>query len=145
MSEENKAVVRAIEEAWDNGKLDELDQHFAKDFSNEQSRVPMLPPGLAGAKLAHEGAMQSFPDRRVETLDLIADGDRVLVRNRITGTNQGGFPLLGAPANGNPVDFESWGIYRLKDGKVVEHWGTNDGLMLAMQLGMLPAPGQSPS
>lgn len=29
MSEENKAVVRAIEEAWDSGAIDQLDQYFS--------------------------------------------------------------------------------------------------------------------
>jgi hypothetical protein len=37
--------------------------------------------------------------------------------------------------------FESWGIYRLKDGKVVEHFGINDALLLMMQLGGLPGQG----
>ena len=45
------------------------------------------------------------------------------------------------PANGNPFDIEAWGVYRLEDGKVVEHWGMNDALTLLMQLGAIPAPG----
>ena len=141
MSEENKAVVRAIEEAWDSGAIDQLDQYFSDQFDNSQSGVPGLPPGLAGAKMAHQGAMQSFPDRKVEIIDLIGDGDTVMVRARITGTTQGGFPLFGVPANGNPVDFESWSIYTLRDGKAVGHVGMNDAFMLGMQLGAFPAPG----
>jgi hypothetical protein len=39
-------------------------------------------------------------------------------------------------------DFESWGIYRLRDGKVIQHWGMNDSARLMMQLGALPAPGK---
>jgi predicted ester cyclase len=140
MANENAGVVRAIEEAWDNGKLDELDQYFGKDFDNSQSAVPGLPGGLAGAKMAHQGTMQSFPDRKVEILDLIAEGDRVFVRNRVSGTNQGGFPLFQVPANGKRFEIESWGVYRLKDGKVVQHVGMNDALALMMQLGAIPSP-----
>ena len=136
MSEANKEVVRAIEEAWDSGAIDQLDQYFSDQFNNSQSGVP----GLAGAKMAHQGAMQSFPDRKVEIIDLVGDGDKVMVRARITGTNQGGFPLFGVPANGNPVDFESWGINTLRDGRVVGHVGMNDAFLLGMELGAFPAP-----
>jgi predicted ester cyclase len=140
MSNENAAVVRAIEEAWDSGKLDELDQYFAEDFDNSQSAQPGAPAGLAGAKMVHQGVMQSFPDRKVEILDIVADGDTVVVRTRVTGTNQGGFPAFQIPANGNAIDITSWGLYRLRDGRVVQHSGINDALMLLMQLGAFPPP-----
>jgi predicted ester cyclase len=138
MAKDEAATVRSIEEAWDAGKLDQLDQYFAEDFDNSRSSVPGLPAGLAGAKMAHQGSMQSFPDRKVEILDVIAQGDRVFVRNRVTGTNQGGFPPFQVPANGKPIDIESWSVYRFKDGKVVEHIGMNDALTLLMQIGGLP-------
>jgi len=138
MAKDNAATVRSIEEAWDAGKLDQLDQYFAEDFDNSRSSVPGLPTGLAGAKMAHQGSMQSFPDRRVEILDVIAQGDRVFVRNRVTGTNQGGFPPFQVPANGKPIDIESWSVYRFEDGEVVEHIGMNDALTLLMQIGGLP-------
>jgi predicted ester cyclase len=142
MSEDNKAVVRAIEDAWNTGKVDALEDHFAEDFDNSHSAIPELPPGLQGAKMAHQGAMQSFPDRNVEILDMISEGDRVFVRMRVTGTNQGGFPLFQVPPNRNQIDFESWAIYRLRDGKVVQQWGMNDVGKLMMQLGALPPPGK---
>ena len=141
MAPSNADVVRAIEIAWDDGRLDDLDQYFAQGFDNAQSATPGVPAGLAGSKMAHQGVMQSFPDRKVEILDLVEGGDRVFVRNRITGTNQGGFPAFGVPANGNAFDIEAWGVYRLDGGQVVEHWGMNDALTLLMQLGAIPAPG----
>jgi predicted ester cyclase len=141
MAPSNGDVVRAIEDAWDRGRLDDLDQYFAPGFDNAQSGTPGLPPGLAGSKIAHQGVMRSFPDRKVEILDLVEGGDRVFVRNRITGTNQGGFPAFGVPANGDAFDIEAWGVYRLENGQVVEHWGMNDALTLLMQLGAIPGPG----
>ena len=141
MAASNADVVRAIEEAWDQGRLDDLDQHFAPGFDNTRSGTPGLPAGLVGSKIAHQGVMQSFPDRKVEILDLVEGGNKVFVRNRITGTNEGGFPAFGVPANDRPIDIEAWSVYRFEDGKVVEHWGMNDALTLLMQLGALPAPG----
>ncbi len=138
----NADTVRAIEEAWDGGRLDELDRYFAPSFDNSASATPGLPPGLEGAKMAHQGVMQSFPDRKMEILDIVDGGDEVFVRTRITGTNQGGFPLFNVPANGNPFQIEAASVYRFDvGGKVVEHWGMNDALTLLMQLGAIPAPG----
>ena len=140
MAHDNAGTVRAIEEAWDRGELDQLDQHFAADFDNSRSSTPGLPGGLKGAKMSHQGVMQSFPDRKVEILDLISEGDRVFVRVRVTGTNKGGFPAFQVPANGRPFDIQAWSVYRFKAGKVVEHQGMNDALSLLMQLGAIPAP-----
>src|ERR671915_163553 len=112
-AERNKEVVRAVEEAWDRQDIDSLDQHFAPDFDNSGSAFPGLPPGLEGARMAHQGSMTSFPDRKVQIDDLLAEEDRVMVRGRVTGTNQGGFMHI--PANGNPIDISFVGIYRLRD------------------------------
>jgi len=113
----NKEIVRKVEQLWIDGKLDQLDQYFATgDHSHD--RPPMVPQGLAGAKMAHQGAMQAFQGRKL-----------------------GGVPGIDAPAGGRPVkDIESWSVYRLKDGRIVEHWGINDGFAIAMQVGALKMP-----
>src|SRR5436190_1437556 len=136
----NRDVVRAVEETWDRQDLDGLDQYFAPEFDNSRSAVPGLPPGLAGAKMAHQGVMQSFPDRKANVEEIVGDGDTVAVRTRITGTNDGGFPLFNVPANGAKIDFPAVSIYRLRDGKIVGHWGLNDALTLMMQLGAIQPP-----
>ena len=59
----------------------------------------------------------------------------------MTGTNTGGAAFLGQPeANGAKIDFEMWSLYRLEDGKVVEHWGLNDGITGMIQVGGLKPP-----
>jgi predicted ester cyclase len=139
---DNREIVRRIEQAWDRNDLAALDQYFAPDFNNAQSGTPGLPPGLAGSKLAHQGVMSAFPDRKATIVDLVGDGDKVAVRVRVTGTNTGGAPFLGQPeANGATIDFEIWSLYQLRDGKVVAHWGINDGVTAMMQVGAMPAPG----
>ena len=140
-TDQNTAVVRAIETAWDANTLDALDGHFAPAFANPQSGTPGLPGGLAGSKMSHSGVMAAFPDRHVEILDTVAEGARVFVRMRVTGTNTGGAAFLGQPeANGAKIDFEMWSLYRLQDGKVVEHWGLNDGITGMIQVGGLKPP-----
>lgn len=136
--EENKATVRKVEEAWDLGNLAALDDLFAPNFIAHNA-VPGLPPGLQGAKMAHHGSVQALPDRRTTIEDMLAEGEYVVARVRMTGTNKGGFPWLGIPANGNKVDVQWTSIYRFADGKIVEHRAIMDMLGLLQQLGAIPA------
>jgi ketosteroid isomerase-like protein len=136
---ENKEIVRRIEQAWDRGDLEALDQYFAPDFV-AHSTVAGLPPGLEGAKMAHGAALQSFPDRHVAIEDITGDGDLVAVRCRMTGTNRGGLAWMNVPANDRPVDVEWISLYRLRDGRVVEHRAVMDLLGLLQQVGAIPAP-----
>ncbi|MDQ6900703.1 MAG: ester cyclase [Actinomycetota bacterium] len=139
MSEANKELVRKIQAAWNENATDDLDQYFAADFV-AHSNVPGMPPGLPGGKAAHGMVSQFLLDRKVETLEMIAEGDKVLMRNRIIGTNASGVPWIGAEANGQPYDFESWSIYTIRDGKVVEHVGLNDVWLFAIQAGAIKPP-----
>ena len=96
----NKEIVRKVETAWVEGKLDQLDQYFAPgDHSHD--RPPGVPQGLAGAKLMHQNLMmKTFQGRKLEQKDLFAEGDKVFVRNVISATYMGGLPGIPAPAGG---------------------------------------------
>jgi len=135
----NKDTVRKIEEAWSRNATDDLDQYFAPDF-HAHSNVPGMPPGLAGAKMAHGMVIQFLSDRRTEILDVIGEGDKVTLRVRVSGNNSNGVPWIGAAANGQPYDFESWSLYTFRDGKVVEHVGINDVYLFAIQAGAIQPP-----
>jgi predicted ester cyclase len=147
MAASNKDTVRKVQAAWNENRLDDLDQYFAPDFkANSNGRDAA--PGLAGAKASHAMTNQAFTERRVEILDLIEEGDKVFLRNRATGKHTGPSQFLGAAAHGKPYEIESWSIYRFREGKIVEHWGMNDALGLIMQLGgQLPQrpPAPAPS
>jgi predicted ester cyclase/quinol monooxygenase YgiN len=143
-AEDNMAIVRRIEIAWDENNLAALDDLFAPDFVAHNA-VPGMPPGLAGAKMAHQASMAAFPDRRTAIEELIGAGDTVVVRMRMTGTNQGGLAWVGVPANGNKVNVTWISIYRLVGGKVVEHRAEMDVMGLMQQVGAIPSPGQAPA
>ncbi|HXH23468.1 MAG TPA: ester cyclase [Dehalococcoidia bacterium] len=141
MSDANKKVVLAIEEAWNANRLDQLDAYFAPDFVQHSGPPAQLGSGLAAAKVAHQMSLQAFPDRKTSVEDIVAGDDQVAVRVRMTGTNKGGVPWLGVPANDRPVDVQWVSIYKLRDGKVVEHRAVMDVLGMMQQLGAIPAPG----
>ena len=136
---DNIEVVRTVEELWDAGKTDELDQYFAPDFNNE-SGVPMLPKGLEGSKIAHQMTAEFMPDRKVEIVDIVGAGDKVAVRQRATFTNTKGVPWLGAPANNAKISFEWFAIYTLKKGKITGHAAAIDGFAFLPQLGVWSPP-----
>ena len=141
-AEANAEVVRKIEAAWEANDLDSLDGLIAEDFVAHTPGADQLPPGLAGAKLAHQQSVAAMVGRHATVEDLIAEGDRVFVRIRLQATNSGtGFPWFGAEANGNPIDFEWMTEYRLADGKVVETWAQLEAAKFMQQLGVMPAPG----
>lgn len=138
-----KDIIRRLEEAWAANDLATVDQLLAPDLVSHDA-PPGMPPGAEGAKAAHQMAMASFPDRRMTIEDLVGDGDRVAVRTTIRGTNTGGVPWLGVPANGRAVEIESISVYRVAGGRAVEHWGQNDLGRLMAQLGVpSPMPAQA--
>ena len=83
----------------------------------------------------------AFPDFKVTIDDMIAEGDKVVVRGTWSGTHKGEF--MGIPATGKSVSFGVIDTVRIAGGKMVEHWGLMDNFRLMQQLGVIPAPGES--
>jgi predicted ester cyclase len=79
----------------------------------------------------------AFPNMRWEPEDVLADGDKVAARVRVTGTNEG--ELMGMPASGRSVSVQVIDIIRFgDDGLVHEHWGVFDMMGMMQQLGVAP-------
>jgi steroid delta-isomerase-like uncharacterized protein len=133
--EANKQIVRRYRAAHNANNLDALDEIVAQDIISHNS-LPGLPPGLAGGKLAHQAFVSAFPDVQSETLDLFGEGDRVLERYVSRGAHRG--PFMGIPATGRKIEVGSMAVYRIANGKIVEHWGENDATTLMQQLGVMP-------
>ena len=136
-TEENKAIVRRYQEAYNSNNLDALNGVVAPDFVSH-SLAPGLPEGLQGGNLMHQMTMAAMADYRVSIDDLIAEGDRVVARFTMTGTHTGA-EFLGLPASGRKINVSGISIFRLADGKIVEHWANEDALGLLQQLGAMPA------
>ncbi len=137
-AEENKAIVRRYREIHNSNDLAGLDQIVDAHIVSH-SGVPGMPPGLEGGKMVHNMFLSAFPDSQVTTDDLIADGDEVVERFTFRGTNKGSF--MGAPPTGKQVTATGMSVFRIANGKIVEHWGENDSLGVMQQLGLVPMPG----
>jgi len=139
-TEANKVVVRRYREILNANQTDKLGEVLAPDFK-AHNLMPGLPPGLAGAQMVHQGTVAAFPDLHVTTEQLLAEGDTVIEVWRQTQTHTGG-PIFGLAANtGKSVKTTGISLYRIKDGKIVEHRAEMDFFGVMMQLGLVQPPG----
>ena len=96
------------------------------------------PPGPDGFRAFYARLRTSFPDLRYTVEDMVAEGDRVVVRWRWDATHSG--PFLGIPATGKPAPTTGIAIYRLQAGQIVERWVSLDLLGLTRRLGATLVP-----
>ena len=88
--------------------------NFAADFVDHGADVPPgMPSGPAGAIQYVGGALKRFPDLHVNIEDMIAEDDRVAVRNHWTATDN---------QNGRKLEFRGIVIWRIANRKIVERW-----------------------
>lgn len=132
--EENKVIVRRYQEIYNSNNLDALTEVVSEDLLTPKI-MPGIPSGLEGAKAAHQIMLAGFHDYETIIDDLIAEGDKVVARITMRGTHTGAF--IGIPATGKYVVFTGIYIARIANGKIVEHWGEEDGVSLLTQLGVL--------
>ena len=138
MTEQNKREMRRFyDEVVNQGQLDLIDELLAEDFV-EHEVFPGMEPTRAGVKQFFTLIRQAFPDLRFEAEDLIAEGEKVVGRARMTGTHEGEF--MGIPATGRSIDVQVIDIVEFRDGLSIAHWGVSDALTMMQQLGAIPAP-----
>jgi steroid delta-isomerase-like uncharacterized protein len=136
MSTENKALVRRfLAEGIERGDPAAFDELLAPDVA-DHAAAPGLPPGREGWRRNRAIMAAGFPDLRFAIEDLLADGDKVIARTVFTGTHRGDF--FGLRATGKAVTVSSIHIFRIDDGRIVEHWANSDDLAMLRQLGVVP-------
>lgn len=135
-AEENRTVIRrAYEELWNGRDVSVVDELVAEDFLN-YAAPPDKQRGRQGLKDVVRMFEAAFPDFRYEVKDVVAEGEKLAVRDVFAGTHRGDF--MGIPATGNRVTMEAIHIYRFEEGRLAEHWVARDDLGMMRQLGVLP-------
>jgi predicted SnoaL-like aldol condensation-catalyzing enzyme len=79
----------------------------------------------------------AFPLYDLITEEIIAEGDLVTVRGRVTGVHLG--PLMNIAPTGKEVDFSIFITYRIADGKIIDHWMLTDNMSMMQQIGAVPS------
>ena len=131
-TEKNKEIVRKIyEDCLNTGKVELLNQFIAEDYVGVAGQIG---PAAFGALIKE--LRQGFPDIQWTIEDLLAEGERVVVRWTWQGTHSGAF--RGFPISQKRFVSSAIIIYQLRDNKVVEAWMENDRLGFLQQIGAVP-------
>ncbi|MGH9791005.1 MAG: ester cyclase [Candidatus Acidiferrales bacterium] len=139
----NQDVIRQHLERLNRGDVKAAALDFAEDTKNFGR-----PVGREGILRVLEDIYTTFPDWRMEVVEMIAEGDSVVVRCTASGTHRGigrravnGGMLLGVEPTGKRFEVQHIHWYKLRDGKIVEHFATRDDIGMMRQLGLLPPVG----
>ncbi|HXS98346.1 MAG TPA: ester cyclase [Candidatus Limnocylindrales bacterium] len=133
-SEENrKLVLEHYESFLQKRDAEAIRKQLAPDFLDHEM-PPGTPPGPEPVLQFGALLLAAFPDLRIEIEDIVAEGDRVAVRARWTGTHRGVLPMMPFPPSNRTVSFTGMVFWRIRDGRMVERWATIDRLGLQQQL-----------
>lgn len=135
-AEENKTIVRRLFEEVMKGNLAIADELIATEYA--QHSVFGIPNGRESFKQFFMAFAAAVPDAQFVIEDVIAEGDKVVTRSTVTGTQTGA--LQGIPPTGKKFSMKGIDIFRVLDGKIVEHWDAVDQLGMLQQLGVVPMP-----
>ena len=133
---DNKALVqRFFEEVINQRNVAALNQFVSPNAVNH-TMPSGLPKGPNEFLTLH---LNAFPDVKATVEDLLADGDKVVALVSYRGTQRGAFRAISP--TGKPISVMGINIFRIVNGKMVEHWGLADRLSALQQLGVVPPPG----
>ena len=133
-TEANKALIREFfAQVWNQGSEAAIDRFIAADAAGNDPDFGM---GREGFKRQWREWQAAFPDIHFAIEEMVAEGDTVVTRWTVTGTQQG--PFLGIPATGRRIEVSGMSLDHLKDGVLVSGFDGWDNLGLRQQLGIIP-------
>jgi predicted ester cyclase len=139
--EQNKEVFRrVIEEGFNRGNLDALNECFPPTYAEHQFDLPAT---LEEFKGSISFLRETFSPFSLTIEAMIAEGDMVWAR--MTGRGTDGKGIMGRPPTGKSFAITVMDVCRFENGKIVEHWGVPDRYHQLAQLGLLPRPAERPA
>jgi steroid delta-isomerase-like uncharacterized protein len=136
----NKATFSRFHEAVNSGDAELISKTIDEVVEPDvlfHAPAPIDATGAQALKQVWAVLLRAFPDLHVAVEDVIAEGDKVVYRNTVTGTHQGEY--RGLPATGKSVTYNEIFIIRFAGGRIAEIWGVVDVLSQMRQLGAIPA------
>jgi steroid delta-isomerase-like uncharacterized protein len=134
----NKATLRRFQDAMNTGDAERISKTIDELVEPDALIRTPLPLDATGAQALKEvfGRLHRvFPDLHVTVEDVIAEGDKVVSRNLVTGTHQGEY--MGLPPTGKSVTYNEIFIFRFAGGRIAETWGVVDVFSQMRQLGAI--------
>ena len=136
--EQNKEICKKIFEAFDQNNTAVMDELVAENVV-EHTPDPSMGDvqGLEGLKKVMNTYHNAFPDMKSTILNIVADGDMVVIHYTMEGTNTGSMGDM--PATGKAIDVNGVDVIKITDGKATDHWGYVQEAKMMQQLGMMPS------
>jgi predicted ester cyclase len=142
LEEKNKSlIISLIEEGINNQNLKIFDELLSPDYVRYSQAMPPELEEIRGIETYKNLAKDhfiAFPDYKEEFQQIIAEGDKVSIITKGTATHTGPMGEI-APTN-KKVIIMNFGLFRIKDGKIVEMWVSWDNVAFLRQLGLFPTP-----
>ena len=132
---------RLLDEGLNRGDLEVCDEIVASTYAEHQRFGPGHPDGPEGVKAVFRSLRTAYSDFRLDVDALVVADDVVWARCVATGTNDG--PFMGHPPTGRQMRVDVFESVRVRDGKIVEHWGLPDRLGALIQLGHVQASAEA--
>ena len=131
---ENRAIVRRLVETFNKHDVASLDDLMAPDVIIDDTLR-----GLENFKQFETMFIKGFPDYSETIKDIIAEGDKVWIHFKVTGTHTGEWNLFGVSLSptGKKITYTGIGIWRIVNGKVVERKSVRDWLDFFRQIGLI--------
>jgi predicted ester cyclase len=139
MTEDPETVVRRlIEEGFNEGNLAVCDELVDPSLVEHQNYGPRHAPGADGVKAVIASLHRAYSDFRLEIEHLSVEDELVWLHMKGSGTNDGSF--MGNESTGRTMQIDVFDLLRVRDGRLVEHWGVPDRLGALFQLGLARPP-----
>jgi predicted ester cyclase len=134
-----KAFAREFtEDVYNQQHRDRIPDYIHPDFVDHSPCAPPDARGPGFVATQYDATFGAFPDLKFELLDVLVDGDKVVLRWASHATFRG---KLGAVAgHGQPVTVHGTSIFRVQDGKIIESWDVVDRLAMLRQAGFEVTP-----
>jgi predicted ester cyclase len=134
--DDKRAVAEFVERCQNQHDLAFADEAFHPGFVNhyrpEGQAIPENERPASGFQAFYGALLRGLPDASVEINDQLAERDLVATRKTFRGTHLG--ELWDLPPSGNRVELEFIDIFRVCDGRLIEHWTSMDINALRQQM-----------
>lgn len=137
-TDHKETVSRLYEDVWSLGDLDLLDEILADSFTHLGPAVPKELSGREGYKEFVGMFRSAFPDTQIDTVESVAEGNRVAVRWLGHGTHEATF--MGIDATNSRVATPGVSFVSFDERKIREIWDIFDTHQLFRQLGVADDP-----
>ncbi len=132
-TEENKELVRRyFQTIVIDRDFSKFSDFTAPGFFIDRSAVPEGIRGKDGLRSQMDMLYEAFPDLDFRIVDMVAEGDKVVIRLEARGTHKGVY--AGIEPTGRRVLYKALIMYHVVNGKITEAWSNADDWGLIEQL-----------